>query len=486
MKNIFIILLITLSVFSIQSCSDFLDVNESPNNVTSNNITPDLILAGAQVRSYYYQSRVTNQLGNVFMNNWGANINSFSSGFVQEFSLSIDNTFYSTIWDRYYLNIANFQNIIDNKEPKYENYAAVSKIMKAFYMQYIVDLYGDVPYSEAFTGGKNLSPKYDDAKSIYRNLYTILDEATTTLSSNNPEAEGLGANDVIFKGDISSWVKFANTLKLRLLVRESGATDADSKSYVADKFAELNGSEFMTNDVTINPGYSADNDKQNPFWDRLFTADGKATTTYQFLVGTKHAIDFLSGATSTVVDNRLEKIYGKASDGTYSGVVQGETTTTAAPNLSPIGPGILKSASQDGYIMTASESYFLQAEAAFNGFISGDAKSLFESGVKASFDLLGADIGTYLSSTLGWDSSADKIKAIMTQKWIATNGLNAIESWIDYTRTGFPVTPLALTAQKTKKPLRLMYPSSEYVGNSENVPAQTQNDAFEKPIFWNK
>ena len=85
---------------------------------------------------------------------------------------------------------------------------------------------------------------------------------------------------------------------------------------------------------------------------------------------------------------------------------------------------------------------------------------------------------------LGWDASSNKIEAIMTQKWLALNGINAIESWIEYTRTGFPEIPLAVNAQRDSKPNRLLYPSSEYIANSANVPTQQSADAFNTSVFW--
>jgi len=78
----------------------------------------------------------------------------------------------------------------------------------------------------------------------------------------------------------------------------------------------------------------------------------------------------------------------------------------------------------------------------------------------------------------------DKIKAIMIQKWVALNGNNAIESWIEYTRTGYPRTPLAITTQYPSKPNRIMYPNTELIGNSANVPTQTLSDVFSTSIFW--
>jgi hypothetical protein len=75
----------------------------------------------------------------------------------------------------------------------------------------------------------------------------------------------------------------------------------------------------------------------------------------------------------------------------------------------------------------------------------------------------------------------------MYQKWVALMGINAIESYIDYTRTGFPLTPLSSNAAQTRKPYRLVYPVSEYVANSANVPSMSPTDPFVKNTltpFW--
>ena len=79
------------------SCSDYLDVNETANNPT--NVPPNLILAAAHSNSYRTVATTMNELGNVWMNNWGANVNAFTGGYNDEFSLEISNTFYSGIWN---------------------------------------------------------------------------------------------------------------------------------------------------------------------------------------------------------------------------------------------------------------------------------------------------------------------------------------------------------------------------------------------------
>lgn len=468
------------------SCSDYLDVNQSPNNPTGENVPANLILAGAMETIYPTQSNTMNRLGNAFMNTWGPNVNSFTGGFADEFSLAVDNTFYAGIWSGLYLGIYPFQAIIDSEGNDFNNHKAIAMIMKTFYMQYIVDLYGDVPYSEAFKAGDNLTPKYDDDQAIYRDLIVQLNAAIALIDSNSGSA--VGDEDIVFGGSMATWRSFANTLKVKILIREStrAETNSDSQTYLNDQFALLAGETFFTDDVTINPGYSnAETAQQNPFFGTYGEdTNGNVTTTNNFIRGSEYAIQFLQGSTTGVNDARLGRIYRPNSAGNFVGIRQGETT--AATPLSGLGAGLLVGSSQDGYLMTSAEAFFLLAEAYERGYLAGDAATAYNSGIEASFNLLGATgaMTYYNQPSISYAASTNKIESIMTQKWIAVNGINAIESWIDYTRTGFPVVPLPTTAQFPDKPNRLMYPNSEFSGNAANVPAQTQADAFNTTIFW--
>jgi len=142
----------------------------------------------------------------------------------------------------------------------------------------------------------------------------------------------------------------------------------------------------------------------------------------------------------------------------------------------------------DGSVMYWSESRFLEAEAAvrYPSIFTGSAQTAFNDAVTDDFARKVATMGTYLTTintkpNFGFSASfttAQKLHAIMFQKWIALMGVNAIESYIDYTRTGYPLTPLPTVATQSRKPYRLIYPISEYVANSANVPSMVAADAF--------
>jgi hypothetical protein len=112
---------------------------------------------------------------------------------------------------------------------------------------------------------------------------------------------------------------------------------------------------------------------------------------------------------------------------------------------------------------------------------------MYESGITASFDYLGASgASAYYAqdiATVGWAASSNKLEAIIVQKWLGVMGINALQSWFDFNRTGYPSdVPMSLLSTKPNRPVRLSYPSSELTANSNNLP--TQQDVFSSKIFW--
>jgi hypothetical protein len=465
-------------------------------------ITPNLSISAAQTGSYSVLVRRMNELGNVFMNNWGANVNSFTGGYAEEFGITMSNNFYEDVWNSLYRNTYEYTNIINYPSDNYDHHKAIAKIMKSFYFQYLVDLYGDVPYFEAHLGANNVNPRYDDDQAIYRDLIVQIDSAIDMIDNAPATTVAVGSEDVMLGGDMDAWVKFANTLKLRILLRQSSkgaadgatTTDAATLTYLNAQFAALDNN-FVDRNVTINPGYSNAKDAQQNPWMNLMVNLNETTVTYRTAYNFRRASSYIAGQlNNNPVDPRRGRLFGLVGTAVV-GVTQGDAsqpTGTAPLNLSTLGPGVVIRSSQDGYVMLLAESLFLQAEAAERGFIAGDAQALFDAGVAASLSHLGATAGTYVAdvnavSGKGYTASTNKIQAIMYQKSIALCNTNGVEAWIEYTRTGFinniPM-PMGSTSPTGKKPLRLMYPTSELASNSANVPAESIADVFNIGPFW--
>ncbi|RYF20346.1 MAG: SusD/RagB family nutrient-binding outer membrane lipoprotein [Flavobacteriales bacterium] len=539
-KNTILVLALSLGAVS---CNDYLDINENPNSAHIENVTPKFIFPGAAVSIHEAQTGGAGsmmELGSTMTNSWATNSYSFTSGyFGREFTLNtVDGSFYSDIWSTIYLQCANFKLIEDYNYADHtqDNYVAMAKIMKAFYMQYIVDLYGDAPYSEAFMRSFNTTPKYDDDKNIYKALISDLDASIALIDNAGSTAIVPGTEDVIFSGAMAKWKNFATTIKLRMLLRMSNVT-GDMATYRDSKLADFNGSavtDYNTGNVIVNPGYSsANDDKMNPFLvSYRVNSAGSNAARYSWITASEHMAIALNGNKvgsvtpfstlpsdakfNGIVDPRSFRLFSSVTyqgvpqvKGTRQGALPGEpgapldlTTVSKFANGNFSGSASLSIASgnaRGGMVMSLAETKFLLAEAAlrYPAIFGGDAQAntYFNAGIDASVSWLGATVGTYKTTIatrtgLGWTGSFnDKIEAIMTQKWIGLTNVSPIESYIDYLRTGYPFTPMATSAAVANKPYRLMYPSTEFSANSANVPNITSQQLFVKnqyTPFWNQ
>ena len=539
MKKINLTILGLLAALTVStSCSnDYLDINENPNSIHQEDITPKQMLPGAQSEVYRTQAGTMNQFGNLMMNSWAGNVYAFGGPFQREFNLgSVDNTFYQGIWTGLYPRISYFAQIerFPNADGSNSNYIAIAKFMKAFYMQYIVDLYGNAPYSEAFLGQANMTPKYDDDAMIYRDLIKSIEDGIAMVN------DAPVTTDIIYQGDMQKWKKFGNTVKLRLLLRMSNLTGADA-TYRDQKLATLANASFVDTDVIVNPGYNSSNDSSmNPFmltWGR--NSAGSTVQANSLVTVSEHMANSLEGNKilntpeyakfTGINDPRRTRMFtaisnAPAANGTtytgLKGVRQGAVAgqpgaPTGNINVSKIANSVFAGANpfstaatlvdaankRGGIVMLKSESLLLQAEAALRYpaiFGSINAQAQFEEAIRAHAVTLGATAASmdpYIASInarpgLGWTGTNEqKIEAIMTQKWIALTNFTPTEMFIEYNRTGYPWTPMATTAQYPRKPYRLIYPVSEYAANSANVPNLSTADVFVKNAytpFWIK
>lgn len=487
MKNIFKITAIIVLFAGITSCEEYVDVNNSIDNQNLDQLNPNELMVGAQALNAEVYTDRLNRIGNFMGVSWSGNYSAFNDAYGLESRYQFSSTFYDDVWDdiyRFTNNFSTIQNYNDGRD--WSNQKAAAKILSAFYLQNIVDLYGDAPFTEMHQGTDILFPSYDDGEDIYKNLISLTDEAIQ-LIDNNTNSVSFASSDITFGGNMSEWKQFAQTVKLRLLVRLilKAESDSDLLIYVNSKFSELSSAQFISSDVNLNPGYSDTDDRQNPFWEVYgYTPANVATNQGRQTGPSEFAFELLDNSN----DPRLNRLWkNNIVSNHFVGTEQNGTGNAAS-----IGDGILKSADQDLTIMLASESYFLQAEAVQRGYLtsSSTANNLFNQGVTASFNYLGASgSNTYITNTdtnseLGFNGG-NPLEAILTQKWIALTSVSGSELWIEYNRTGFPSNlPLPSGSTDPNIPVRLLYPASEYSGNSNNVINQNRDDAFTSKIFW--
>ncbi len=528
MKKISLLVLGVVMFSSVTSCDNYVDINQNPNNVLYKDLLADDLLSAAQTNSYRPQATTMTQYGCVLTNAWSGNSNVYGAGIFSnpEYTLNLTSTFLNGIWDNTYINVNNFQLIDQNfsDEHRYDNYVAISRILKAHYLQYVLDLYGDCPYTEAFKGAANVTPKYDDDQLTYRALIGELEAAWTMLDTPDPAAKPITAGiDVMLQGDVDKWKQMAATIELRMLLRMSNNTGDVAAFRDAHLNGFLNGKTFLQASVPINPGYTkAAQAQMNPYYFNFITSTstklGPSGHAYKCL-----AADWLPTGGSTEVitgtgvnypmvpDPRRTKLFKNGTGASYLfAVTQGSPTgidvynqagaNVATKVLGNLGVGLSNpynlipssgdAGSANGYVVTLAESEFLQAEAHLRGYLGGTAASAlthFNAGIDASFAYLNAGSpNAYKTAINAKDYYGFKVSnsfdmnlhAIMYQKWVALIGINGMESFIELNRTGYPTTPIALISSRPRKPYRLIYPASEYSNNSANVPNIGSDDVF--------
>lgn len=480
---------------------DLLDINQNPNSATYSTpqLTMPMALEGAARVSQ------TQYFNLAYWTGYWATSSGFSKP-TETYTYNITSNFESGTWDALYDNIADFDYI--EKTAVVQNlpvYRGIAKLMKAYDFHQLVDLWGNVPYTEALQGTGNISPKYDPGQAIYEDLVKQIDTAiaifkspaaTASISVSTDQSKILVFGNTLNTDDpegssttfLQMWVKLANSIKLQLLINQSQMPGREA--YIKSELAGLTSNDFLGigEDAIVNPGYQASTGKTNPLYGAFYKSPGSAADNYNSI----RASDYAAKAYTSTNDPRIAYYYNKGSQPAYLGSVFGDPTGTSG--AATIGTGLLN-VTGNAIIMTASESLFLQAEAAQRGWITGTPMQLYKDAVTASFqfDQVADPVSaaaTYLSQNnpnVNWDLETDKIKLIITQKWFALNGIDILSSYNDFRRTGYPNAPLSTDPNSAGKvPVRMLYPQREITTNGANVAAQGSIDPFTTTVFWDK
>lgn len=498
--------IILTCTFVLTSCSDdFFNINKSPNKAIEENMTPSLVLpralhrlAAKEATDYDMYTR--------WMGYWARCAGNYGPN-TEEESYQITSTTSRISWLDMYDILKDFDVIEKNATTRNETgYLAIAKIMKSIGFMQLVDQYNNVPYSKSFDLGENLLTPYDKGEDIYADLINQLEEADALLKD-AIVADNLDIKtaDIVFKGDFSLWRKLGNSQRLRLLMHQSQILGNAGLKTEVDKIV-ANGGGFLGAGETANvqPGYAKDVKKQNPYWNTFKINDAGGLDNYN------RANNYFLNLLKNNNDVRYLYFYSKATTpktaGDYVGFDYGfdypsgtpEADKYGAANSSDVaGPGIAKGPDMAQWLFTSFESMFLQAEAIQRGALAGNAKAMYEAAVTESFVWLNVTNAettatTYTHSAIktfaNWDDNADKLALILTQKYIAMFGINGLETWTDYRRTGIPNVPLSIIGSRGSNviPKRLIYPQEEYQYNSENATKEGTIDPQTTTIFWDK
>jgi Starch-binding associating with outer membrane len=367
-------------------------------------------------------------------------------------------------------------------ETEKANKLAIIELLTVYAYQNLVDIFGDVPYSEALDIN-NIAPKYDDAATIYQDLITRIDAALAKLD----DAQGsFGTADLVYGGDVAMWIKFANSLKLKI-----GITIADADATLAKTTVEaaVSGGVFTSNDDNaLFPFMTATH--TNPMYEDIIQSgrnDFVPANTIVDIMNTlsdpRRPLYFIQIDTSSVPN--VEKL-------AYKG---GRYGYDSPFSLYSHIPDAISASDFHGILLTFDEVLFYKAEAAARTWsVGGTESALYNDAITASILSWGgtdADATAYLAQPgVAYATAAGTWKQkIGTQAWIAfyTRGL---EGYTEWRRMDYPIFNIgSLITNYNEIPVRFTYPVNEQTLNKVNYTSAATaigGDLISTKIFWDK
>jgi hypothetical protein len=382
----------------------------------------------------------------------------------------------------------------------YDVYVQAGKIVRAYNTSLVTDLWGDMPYAEAFRAraageAQQLFPAYDTQEAVYDSILTDLKDASDALGRSALTVHArFATQDLLFGGDLTKWRRLANSLRLRLGMRLADAKPATAQAVVRE--------------VLSGSGPLVESNADNLYWrsfrdfDASYDNRGRAARELpNSTLAPKFLLDLMLGAG----DPRVPIYFDPNAQGQYVGLPSSPMEQPA--NLTRASFATLDSlmfqehTDWPGFLVTAAEVSFLKAEAALRGWGPGSATSLYQQAIRQSVEMYvdlynanpkatqkiagptaAAMAGFLAGSSVAFDNS---LKSIATQKWVHLWLNQPLEAWAELRRTDYPVLPPELSAGRTlSRTTRLTYPSSEVSNNRDQYSKVQSKDRPTVRVWW--
>ncbi|MDR2918683.1 MAG: SusD/RagB family nutrient-binding outer membrane lipoprotein [Tannerella sp.] len=504
-----------LSMVALVGCTDkFEEFNRDPSKPTDQEIMEGNYKLGAffpQMLNYAYPAQENAyQMGeNLIGDPYGRYLSIANSGFSSNFSIfnapsGWINSPFNDVFGKVY---GGWSQI--NQQTGGEGYLfAWAEIIRVTAMQRLTDMYGPLPYSQLQS--RSIAVAYDSQEEVYNGMFKDLDNAIAILTDfvqENPSYRGMATFDQVYASDFSKWIKYANSLKLRLAVRIAYANPALAQQKAEEAVKHSIGVMTSNDDNAENPF------PKNPIW--------TVTNAWGDSRACADIVAYMVGYN----DPRISKYFTET---TLEGAVDGYLGVRTGYSLPE--KVVTSKYSSTTYAQTdltlwmpSSETAFLKAEGALRGWdMGGTVKDLYEEGIRLSFTQWNAGgVDSYLEDgtskpadfndpdpavaakaistmTIKWDDAANfetKLERLITQKWIAMYPLGQ-EAWSDNRRTGYPrFFPVLVNASDdpnltTRLASRIPFPPDEAKNNTENYKGAVQllggEDKYGTKLWWDK
>lgn len=352
-----------------------------------------------------------------------------------------------------------------------DNRLAMVTLLEVYAYSVLVDTFGNIPYSEALDGN-NLTPAYDDAMDIYQDLFTKINTALSLLDTS---AEGYGAADAMYNGNVDQWIKFGNSLKLRMAMRLVDIDPSQAQSLVEEAAPNV----FTSNDDNATFAYMTAPPNTNTLWLSLVQSGRNDYTVANTIVD----------ALNDLQDPRRDIFFSNPIDGEYVGGTYGaggDFDTTSHYGDAFHEPDL------PGNILDYSEMEFLLAEAAARGYnVDGTPEEHYNKAIRASFEYWGlsdTEATTYLANpeVAYTTATGDFEQKIGIQLWISLFN-RGFEGWCHWRRLDYPMMNPAPQLTVDDIPVRFTYPIDEQNRNNANRESAANaigGDRLTTKLFW--
>lgn len=541
MKKYFKIFMVCVGVSIFTGCSDFLDINEDPNNPTDIPVKQLLPAVEVRLAAALGQSGLGGT-ASVFMQH------NVVRGNLNDYNITPANVVGS--WNTLYIDCLTDIREIERigGEAGYTNYTGVAKILKGYIFSVLVDLWGDVPFTQANLGSLEPTPSFDSGAEVYAAAMALIDEGIAETKVASPlSMTGTAGGDLIYNGDLAKWEKFGNTVKLKMYNQMRLVDDVSAEvnallsqpliSSAADDFELPYGTSSAPDDRNPSyPGQYAPGSKTSPnpyfyevmsnlntfahggnifpvvdprtpyYWHRQLVAGGTAQNNIAYPIG---------AAGNKVTPSGFVSIFSFSFNiDPNEGFDQSESATVQG--LYPIGgrydDGSGAKANNNGWgrtpqrLLTYKDRVFIEAELVLTepGVTSpnGTAAELTQDAIEASFAkvnevateagaplMSAATISNYVTAVMGVYNAEDaegQLQVLITQKWISNYG-SSLDSFTDFRRTGYPILHdgntdnLNVTNRTRDYIVSFPYPDNEILLNPD---APAQRNPYLSKVFW--
>ncbi len=489
--------------FAFTSCDNYLDINQDPNSPSEDAITTDMLFPAAEMNLAGSYGDFLRICGGYYAQHYSQTFGTSNYLDYSQFTMSATRS--SSTYTQLNARVLGNLKTVREKAIAAEDYATnlAATALWAFTYQVLVDCYGELPYTEAFTG--NPTPSYNDGADIYAGVIAELEEA---------KAQPLNSQSCVnflFPGkSASDWQAFANAVLFKLYMRESGVVDVQAKLDALVAEDNFPGDVAYTN-------WTNESGHMSPFFAEEFSSAWGSTQIN--VIGNVAIIRTMQqyNADGDIVftDGRLAKFFATNTAGNYTGGVSGTNFSTAEGDQksSAYWNRPVASYNMPVYLITESEIEFFLAEYYAKKGNAAQAQAHYNAAIEASFESAGADGAADVIARYPYSQGSYK-ENIGIAKWVALAGTNNFEAWCEMRRLGYPTfgsvtgsqlynetshayTPDNYVAGTLYTPIqvngnlgagkilqRFPYAESSSTRNS-NAPTQTEA-VYGTPVFWAK